>query len=120
MRATGFVNWTGDVYTVDDVYAAVTTTTMYGDFSITANFAETGGPWPMFGQNPQRTGRSPYSGPEVPYAEVELHHRGRAQLPRPPSGLTAPSMSGLMMTKLYAMNPDGSQKWSFTTGDAMP
>ena len=23
-------------------------------------------PWPMFGQNPQRTGRSPYTGPEVP------------------------------------------------------
>jgi hypothetical protein len=24
-------------------------------------------PWPMFGQNPQRTGQSPYTGPEMPY-----------------------------------------------------
>jgi hypothetical protein len=34
-----FVNWTGDVSTVDDVNAADTTITMNGDYSITANFA---------------------------------------------------------------------------------
>jgi hypothetical protein len=34
-----FVNWTGDVSTVDDVNAASTTITMNGDYSITANFA---------------------------------------------------------------------------------
>ncbi|MDH4269289.1 MAG: hypothetical protein OEV52_03180 [Dehalococcoidia bacterium] len=33
-----FVNWTGDVGTVDDVNAAETTVTMNGDYSITANF----------------------------------------------------------------------------------
>jgi len=33
-----FVEWTGDVGTVDDVYAAETTITMNGDYSITANF----------------------------------------------------------------------------------
>jgi hypothetical protein len=39
--ATGyhFVDWTGDVSTVDDVNAASTTITMEGDYSITANFA---------------------------------------------------------------------------------
>jgi hypothetical protein len=35
-----FVEWTGDVSTVDDVYAASTTITMNGDYSITANFGE--------------------------------------------------------------------------------
>ena len=35
-----FVNWTGDVDTVDDVNAASTTITMNGNYSITANFAE--------------------------------------------------------------------------------
>jgi len=35
-----FVNWTGDVSTIDDVNAASTTITMNGDYSITANFAE--------------------------------------------------------------------------------
>jgi hypothetical protein len=33
-----FVEWTGDVDTIDDVYAAVTNITMNGDYSITANF----------------------------------------------------------------------------------
>jgi hypothetical protein len=33
-----FVNWTGDVGTIADVYAASTTITVNGDYSITANF----------------------------------------------------------------------------------
>jgi hypothetical protein len=33
-----FVRWTGDVYTVDDVYASETIITMNGDYSITAGF----------------------------------------------------------------------------------
>jgi hypothetical protein len=33
-----FVEWTGDVGTIDDVYAAETTITMNDDYSITANF----------------------------------------------------------------------------------
>jgi hypothetical protein len=35
-----FVQWTGDVSTVADVYAASTTITMNGEYSITANFEE--------------------------------------------------------------------------------
>jgi len=35
-----FVNWTGDVGTIDDVDAATTNITMDGDYSIVANFAE--------------------------------------------------------------------------------
>ena len=35
-----FVEWTGDVGTIADVYAATTTITMNGDYSITANFVE--------------------------------------------------------------------------------
>ena len=37
-----FVNWTGDVATVADVYAASTTITVYDDCSIRANFMSTG------------------------------------------------------------------------------
>jgi hypothetical protein len=36
----GFAQWTGDISTVADVYAASTTITMNGDYSITANFEE--------------------------------------------------------------------------------
>jgi hypothetical protein len=35
-----FVEWTGDVGTIADVYAASTTITMNGDYSITAHFEE--------------------------------------------------------------------------------
>ena len=35
-----FVNWTGDVDTIDNVEAASTTITMNGDYSITANFEQ--------------------------------------------------------------------------------
>ena len=34
-----FVNWTGDVDTIADIHATETTVTMYGNFSISANFA---------------------------------------------------------------------------------
>ena len=34
-----FVNWTGDTSTIADVNSAVTTITMDGDYSVTANFA---------------------------------------------------------------------------------
>ncbi|MGB5924807.1 MAG: hypothetical protein WBH01_01755 [Dehalococcoidia bacterium] len=37
-----FDRWTGDVDTVDNRYAASTTITIYGSYSITANFEETG------------------------------------------------------------------------------
>jgi hypothetical protein len=35
-----FVEWTGDVSTIDDVYSAETTITMNGDYSITAEFVK--------------------------------------------------------------------------------
>jgi hypothetical protein len=34
-----FVNWTGDVDTIADVEDATTTITMYGTYTIVANFA---------------------------------------------------------------------------------
>jgi hypothetical protein len=39
-----FVAWTGNVNTIDDVFAAVTTITMEDNYSITANFEETSSP----------------------------------------------------------------------------
>jgi parallel beta-helix repeat protein len=37
-----FVNWTGDIGTIGDVYAACTNITMNGNYTITANFKEIG------------------------------------------------------------------------------
>jgi hypothetical protein len=42
-----FVQWTGNVGTIDDVYAAATAITMQDDYSITANFEETSSPFPF-------------------------------------------------------------------------
>jgi len=42
-----FVEWTGNVNTIDDVYAAATAITMQDDYSITANFEETSSPFPF-------------------------------------------------------------------------
>jgi len=39
-----FVAWTGNVNTIDDVYATMTTITMQDNYSITANFEETSSP----------------------------------------------------------------------------
>ena len=41
-----FVNWTGDVGTIADVHATVTTITMDSDYSITANFEKSSTPPP--------------------------------------------------------------------------
>jgi len=42
-----FVQWTGNVGTISNVYAAATTITMQDDYSITANFEETSSPFPF-------------------------------------------------------------------------
>ena len=38
-------------------------------------------PWRMFGQNPQRTGQSPYTGPEVPYPSWSVSTRIQGSSP---------------------------------------
>jgi outer membrane protein assembly factor BamB len=72
-------------------------------------------PWPMFRQNPQRTGRSPYSGPEVPYQKWSFT-TGSYVSSSPAIGADGTIYVGSDDYNLYAINPDGSQKWSFTTG----
>jgi hypothetical protein len=70
--------------------------------------------WPMFGQNPQRTARSPYSGPPVPKLNWSFT-RGKIRS-SPAIGADGTIYVGSFDDNLYAINADGSQKWSFTTG----
>jgi outer membrane protein assembly factor BamB len=72
--------------------------------------------WPMFGQNPQRTGRSPYSGPEVPELKWSFT-TGDVVRSSPAIGADGTIYVGSYDNKLYAINADGSQKWSFTALD---
>jgi len=73
-------------------------------------------PWPMFGQNPQHTVRSLYSGPEVPKLKWSFP-TGDWVHSSPAIGADGTIYVGSYDDNLYAIDPDGSQKWSFTTGD---
>jgi len=68
----------------------------------------------MFHQNPQRTGRSPHSGPEVPKWKWYFTTGGQVHS-SPAIGADGTIYVGATGTNLSAINPDGSQKWIFTT-----
>jgi|GEM_PF-2260460 len=72
-------------------------------------------PWPMFGQNPQRTGQSPYTGPEAPGLKWSFATGGEVWS-SPVVGADGTIYVGSNDHNLYAINPDGTQKWSFETG----
>jgi hypothetical protein len=72
-------------------------------------------PWPMLCQNPQHTGRSPYSGPEVPKLKWSFTTGDRVGS-SPAIGADGVIYVGSHDSNLYAIDPDGSLKWSFTTG----
>ncbi|MFC1944923.1 PQQ-binding-like beta-propeller repeat protein [Chloroflexota bacterium] len=75
-------------------------------------------PWPMFLHNPQHTGRSPYTGPEVPEEKWSFAFQGW-----PCTSLVIGADGTIYVgsgdKKLYAVNPDGTEKWSFTTGGSI-
>jgi hypothetical protein len=66
-----FVNWTGDVNTVDDANAASTAITMNGDYSITANFEETTSTtFAIAGPMTQLQGQQQWWGAEIARDEI--------------------------------------------------
>ena len=71
-------------------------------------------PWPMFRQNPQHTGRSPYSGPESAY--LKWSFTTGDYIPSSPTiGADGTIYVGSHDNNLYALNPNGHKKWSFNT-----
>jgi len=118
-----FVSWTGDVDTIANPNSRVTTITMDDHYSITASFAEeepglADSRWPKFRQNPQNTGRSPYTGPATPELKWSFTTGGYIRS-SPAIVVDGTIYVGSSDGKLYAMNPDGSEKWSFTTGNSV-
>jgi DNA-binding beta-propeller fold protein YncE len=78
-------------------------------------------PWPMIAHDPQITGRSPYSGPKTPTIKWEI------DLPYSVASGPIISENGTLFVGtaawtgddtnyFYAINPDGSIKWTFSTG----
>ena len=71
-------------------------------------------PWPMFRHDTQHTGRSPFTGPQVPNKKwIFTTEAGVTSSPAiSPEGTV---YVGSLDHKLCAINPDGSLEWSFTT-----
>ena len=82
-------------------------------------------PWPMIKHDPQLTGRSPYAGPKTPTIKWTLD--------LPYGVFSGPVIGedgtlyvgtraylyfiGDTTNYFYAINPDGTIKWTFLTGD---
>ncbi len=67
-------------------------------------------PWPMFGQNLQHSGRSPYSGPEIPVLKWSFT-TGGAVCSSPAIGADGSIYVGSDDGRLYAIKSDGTLKW---------
>ena len=77
----------------------------------TAQAQLAGTPWPMFGRNIQHTGRSPYTGPDIPVLRWSFATDG-AVSSSPAIGADSTIYVGSSDNRLYAINPDGTLKWS--------
>ncbi len=72
-------------------------------------------PWSMYQRDPQRTGRSPYSGPEIPALKWS-YITGDQVKSSPAIGADGTIYVGSNDGNLYALYHDGSLKWSYKTG----
>jgi len=74
-------------------------------------------PWPMFHRDLKHTGRSLFKGPEQPALKWAI--TAGANVPSSPAiaadGTIYVGSGDLAEGKLFAVNPDGSIKWTFTT-----
>jgi outer membrane protein assembly factor BamB len=71
-----------------------------------------GAPWPMEAHDPQHTGRSLYSGPQVPYLKWTYKADG-AITHSPLIGSDDTIYFCAMGGSFHAVNPDGTLKWSY-------
>lgn len=70
-------------------------------------------PWPMFRGGPRHTGRSPYQGVQEDNVKWSYNTGGMITFSSPAIGSNGIIYVGSKDNKLYALNPDGSLKWSY-------
>ena len=75
-------------------------------------------PWPKFRHDAQNTGRSPYTGPEVPQLKWSFLTGGFVRS-SPAIGANGTIYVGSYDHRVYAINPEGTEKWSFATGGSV-
>jgi outer membrane protein assembly factor BamB len=74
------------------------------------------GPWPMFHRNPRHTGWCPYIGPTTPNLAWSYTTGGAVDTP-PAVDADGTVYIGSQDSKIYALNSNGSLKWSCYLGD---
>jgi hypothetical protein len=79
-----------------------------------AQFGLANAPWPMFQHDPQHTGRSPYVGPASP--TLKWRYERDSKLYYPAIGADGTIYVGSDYGYLYAISPDGKEKWLFDAG----
>jgi len=113
-----FVNWTGDAGTISSTSAATTTITINGDYSVEASFRErtplAATSWPKFQYDTANTGQSPHPSivnPTIKWSYITDHYIRSS----PVIGADGTVYVGSEDSRLYALNPDGTLKWSLAT-----
>jgi outer membrane protein assembly factor BamB len=79
-------------------------------------FVATEVPWPMFHQNLQHTGLSPFSTAKDTGVQKWKFATGQSVFSSPAVGKDGTIYVGSQDFNLYAVNPDGTLKWKFPTG----
>jgi len=74
-------------------------------------------PWPMFRHDLKHTGRSSYTGSGKNY--LQWVYPVGSSTSTPAIGTDSTIYVGSYDSNLYAINPDGSLKWKYTTGDVI-
>jgi outer membrane protein assembly factor BamB len=74
--------------------------------------------WPMFGHDLKHTGRSTYNGPTNPTLKW-TYNMVSAVISSPSIGEDGTIYVGSMNKKFYALNPSGTLKWTYVTGDSI-
>ncbi|AKB37164.1 cell surface protein [Methanosarcina siciliae C2J] len=73
--------------------------------------------WPKFGRDLNNTGQSPYAGPETNKTVWTYKTGSGIRYCGPSIGSEGTIYVGSNDNKIYALNPDGTLKWNYTTGD---
>lgn len=74
-------------------------------------------PWPMFRHDLKHTGRSSYTGSSKNY--LQWVYPVGSSTSTPAIGTDSTIYVGSYDSNLYAINPDGTLKWKYTTGDVI-
>jgi PGF-pre-PGF domain-containing protein len=102
----------------DDMIAwgnALTSDKAMSGYSVIGTDADTpaGSAWPMYGHDLRHTGLSPYTGPEIP-AQLWSHKASSAFYVQPVLDADGTIYAGSRNKVFYAINSNGTLKWSYT------